>query len=195
MTISSENYNFVIEQDSDIESPRIDMDNLAKMVFFGKYKYMGDNHDIVLGGFDSRKDFMERGAKEVAKIMDSAICLPVHLYSHSGETISTSFGYPYNDRWDSGTCGFVVVTKDAIRKEYGVKRIIQKTIETATKIAIGEVETLNQWISGDIWMFSLQNKEGESMDMCGGFYGSDPKTNGMLDHIELEEVKAAILAD
>ncbi len=174
------------------DSPR-EWDNLAQMVFFGKHKSYGDKHDFELdGGFDSRQDFMERGAEQVKKYFDAAIVKPVHLYEHSGTAISTSFSYPFNCRWDSGTIGFAIVTKAAIRKEYSVNRVTKELIEKADKILECEVETLNQWISGDIYSFTLETSEGEHIDSCGGFYGSDLKTNGMLDHFD-DETKAAVL--
>lgn len=182
-TYTSPTHVLKVIQDSDVESPR-NWDNLSKMIFFGKHKDLGDRHSESLETpFDSRQDFMERGAATLAKQMGAAVCLPVHLYDHSMIGISTSYTYPYNCPWDSGTCGFVVVTKEAIRKEYGKKRVTKELIEKATAIAKGEVETLNQYISGDIWGFSLEDKEGEEIDSCWGFYGSDINDNGMLEHV------------
>lgn len=187
-TFDLSNNKLEIMLDNDTETPR-EWDNLATMVFLGKHSHLGDKHDFrVNSNYDSREDFMERGAKEVMKHFDAAIVKPVHLYSHSGTSISTSYSYPFNCRWDSGTVGFAVVTKAAIRKEYGVKRITKALLEKADKILEGEVETLNQWISGEIYSFTLEDKEGNHIDSCGGFYGSDLKTNGMLDHLP-DEVK------
>jgi hypothetical protein len=179
-----------IYQDSDLtENPR-SWDNLAKMIFFGKHKHYGDAHDITLNGsYDSREDFIIEGAISVAKQMDAAVLRPVHLYSHGGETISTSYSYPYNCRWDSGTVGFAVVTKEDIRKEYNVKRITKALIEKATEVLEGEVKTLDQYISGEVYWFKLEDKEtGEVLDSCSGFYGSDMKTNGILEYINDEEM-------
>jgi hypothetical protein len=160
------------------------------MVFFGKHKGYGDKHNVSLDvNFSSRADFIERGAAMVRKIMDAAVVVPVHLYSHSGESISTSYTYPYNCQWDSGTCGFAVVTKEAIRKEYNVKRVTKDLIEKATKILEGEVKTLDQYISGEVYSFTIENKNGDPMDSCGGFYGGDYETNGMLEHFPEELIK------
>jgi hypothetical protein len=39
-------------------------------------------------------------------------------------------------------------------------------------------------LTGDIYGFSLETVDGEELDSCWGFYGSDPEKNGMKDHIE-----------
>lgn len=174
----------IFQDDMCGESPR-SWDNLATMVFFGNHRHLGDTHNVELDGYDSRSEFMDQGAEDVKKILDAAVVLPVHLYEHSGTGISTSYTYPYNCRWDSGTCGFVVVTKEAIRKEYSIKKVTAKYIAKAARIAVGEVETLNQYVSGDVYGFKLTDKDGEE-DSCWGFYGSDLSTNGILDHVDEE---------
>ena len=159
-------------QDETAESPR-EWDNLSQMIFFRGKKGLGDNHRVELNvEFSSRQDFMDRGAEIVAKQLNAAICKPVHWYSHSGEGISTSYSYPYDCPWDSGTIGFAVVTKEAIRKEYSVKRITKALIDKADKILESEVETLNQYISGDIWGFEITDAEGNHVDSCWGIYGT-----------------------
>lgn len=188
-TFDLSNNTLEIMLDQDTDSPR-EWDNLAKMIFVGKHAHLGDNHDFrITNNYNNRQDFMERGAEDVKKHFDAAIVKPVHLYSHSGTSISTSFGYPFNCQWDSGTCGFAVVTKADIRKEYGVKRITKALLEKADKILECEVKLLDQWISGDVYRFSLDDKEGNNIDGCGGFFGSDLKTNGMLEHLPEDVVK------
>lgn len=178
-----------VYNDGSADSPRT-WDNLAKMVFFGGKERLGDKHDVELtGSYANRWDFAEQGAEDVKKIMDAVICLPVHYYEHGSAGISLSADeYPFNCPWDSGTIGFAVVTKSDLRKEYNLKRITPKAIEKALKVVRGEVETLNQYIAGEVYGFRVFNEEGEEEDSCWGFFGSDVKTNGMLEHVgELAE--------
>lgn len=164
-------------------------DNLSKMIFVGNYKHLGDKHDVSFdGNYNSRQEFIEEGERELKKqIKNIVVCKAVHLYSHSGETISTSFGYPYNCRWDSGTIGFVIVTKEAIRENWGVKNVTQKLIDHAEELADGEVNTLDQEIRGEVYSFTIKDKDGEVEDSCSGFYGDDIKENGILDNISEED--------
>jgi|TARA_R110000851_G_scaffold281736_1_gene435207 hypothetical protein len=144
----------------------------------------GDKTDFSFsGGYSSRQDFVEQGEIEIRKhFKDVAVCLSVNRYSHSGTGYSTSNEYPYNCQWDSGTVGFIVITKAQIREHLGITRITKSVIDTIEKFASGEVDTFSQWASGDVYGFVLK-EDGEETDSCWGFYGMDIKTNGILDHI------------
>ena len=177
------------------ESPR-EWCNLATMVFTGKHKHFGDEHKVDFSeGFSSRQDFIERGEELVRKqIKDVAVCLPVHLYEHSNVSISTNSGYPYNCEWDSGTIGFVVVTKSAIRDNFSVKRVTQEKIDRAIQIAEGEVETLSDYIRGDVYGFVIE-EDGEEVDSCYGFYGDNFETNGIKDYLDDDLFEAVMEAE
>jgi len=179
-----------IVHDSFMESPR-GWYNLATMVFTGKHKHLGDDHQVDFSEeFNSRQDFITRGAELVRKqIKDVAVCLPVHLYEHGNTSISTNSGYPYDCRWDSGTIGFVVVTKSAIRENFLVKRVTKKLIDKSIRIAEGEVETLSNYVRGDVYGFVVEEDGGE-IDSCYGFYGDDFETNGLKDYLDDELFEA-----
>jgi hypothetical protein len=177
-----------IFQDSDVESPR-EWDNLSKMIFIGGYSHLGDNHDF----HDTHESF-EAHQKVIEKELDVTFITPVYAYVHSGMTISTS---PFGDRFDSGALGWAVVTKQAIRENWGIKRVTQKYIDMAEKIVKGEVETLDQYISGEVYGFEIVKIETCNMgceheeheDSCWGFYGSDIKENGILEHLSKEDIE------
>lgn len=185
----SNGYTLEVIQDDSAESPR-NGDNLAQMIFFGKHKHLGDDHNIELeGGFSSREDFMTRGAEMLKEQMNAALVVPIHYYEHSGAGISTEMDYPFNCPWDSGTIGFAVVTNEAIRKEYGIKRVTGLAINKAMSVLKSEVKSLDQWISGEVYGFKLFDENDEEVDSCWGFFGHDPKTNGMTDHFDAEIVE------
>lgn len=167
-------------QDESPESPR-SWDNLGTMIcFHGRYS-LGDKHDYNHNDYSG----WEEMEKAIIKNESPAVILPLYLYDHSGITISTS---PFSCRWDSGQIGFIFVSKETLRKEYGVKRITKKEIEKATKVLLGEVETYDQYITGDVYGFKVVDEEGNEEDSSWGFFGSDIKTNGILDHINAEVV-------
>lgn len=174
--------------DTDAESPR-QWDNLSKLIFVGKHKHLGDAHsfDVGNGHYESRDHFMEQGAKDVTKYLksqgeDVAYITPVHLYEHSGSTISTSYSGQYADKWDSGTCGFAVITRQAIKENWSVGRVSKKDIAKAIDILEGEIATLDTYLRGDVFGFVLK-EDGEETDSCWGFFGDDILTNGIMDHI------------
>lgn len=188
-TVGNKTVKIVLSEHND--SPR-EWCNLATMVFAGKHSHLGDKHEVDFSeGFSSRQDFIERGEEMVRKQMkDVAVCLPVHLYDHGNVSISTNSGYPYDCRWDSGTIGFVVVTKSAIRENFSVKRVTQEKIDRAIQIAEGEVETLSTYIRGDVYGFVIEDENGEHIDSCYGFYGDNFETNGLKDYLEDELFEA-----
>jgi len=162
------------------DSPR-EWSNLSTFVFTDGN---GDKTDFEFeGGYNSRQEFIEQGEIEIRKhFKDVVICLPVNKYTHSGVGYSTSNSYPYNCQWDSGTIGFVVVTKAQIRENWNIKRVTKDYIAQAEGIVEGEVETFSQWANGDVYGFIIK-EDGEETDSCWGFYGMDIKTNGILDYV------------
>ncbi len=187
--------------DENPENPR-KWDDLSKMLFFGQLKHLGDNHTIFLiDNFNNREDFILKVEQQIRKqIKDIAIIKPVHMYSHSGSSISTSTDYPYNCPWDSGTIGFVLITKEDIRKEYNVKRVTKKELNKAELVLEYEVEILNKFIKGEVYGFDLlevseccKGLEHEtSLDCSYGFYGNDFMTNGIADFLDDESFSEAL---
>lgn len=84
--------------------------------------------------------------------------LPLFAYVHSGVSLSLgNTAYPFNDQWDSGQIGFVLVQKRA-----GFRNI--------RKAAESLVDEWNQYLSGDVWGFIVED-EGVNVDSCWGIYG------------------------
>ena len=174
------------------------------MIFVGKHKSLGDKHDFEFeGDYNSRQDFIEKGENELRKYFkDVAVIKAVHLYEHSGTSISTSMSYPFDCKWDAGTIGFAVITKADIKENFSVKRVTKELLKRAEAILDGEVETLNQYISGDVYGFELvevsecdKGCEHEThLDSCWGFFGNEFMTNGITDHFDDEELKNALKA-
>jgi len=99
------------------------------------------------------------------------VYVPLYAYIHSGISISVSRTYPFNDPWDSGQLGWVYIPKDTLRDLYGVERISKKRIEQALAIISAEVEEYNNYLTGQVWSYILEDLEtGEIIDSCGGFY-------------------------
>lgn len=150
--------------DENCPNPR-EWDNLGTMVcFHGRYN-LGDKHH-----YTSPQEFVD----EVRE--DKAIILPLYLYDHSGLAMNTTgFSCP----WDSGQVGWIFVTKERVREEYGVKRITRKVRDRVIAALKAEVEEYNQWLQGDVYGFVLEDEEGNMVDSCWGFFGTNWEENGM----------------
>ena len=170
--------------DKSPESPRT-WDNLGKMVCFHRRYDLGDKHDFKKGDYNSWDELKAA----ILKKENVAVIQPMYMYDHSGITVSTK---PFSCSWDSGQIGFIYITKEAAREGFMVKNVTAKIKERLLVNLNGEVETYDQYLTGDIYGFKEVDSEGNEVDSCWGFYGDNPKTNGMSDHIDsevLDEIK------
>jgi hypothetical protein len=179
------NYLIEVIQDESPESPR-EWDNLGTMIcFHGRYN-LGDKHDYRSGDYSG----WDEQRKDIEKKENACVILPLYLYDHSGITMKTS---PFGCNWDSGQVGWIVVSKEKVRKEYNVKRINKELIEKVTKVLEGEVKTYDQYLTGDIYGYriskvtecELGHKHKEELDSCWGFYGEEEcmtEAEGIVDY-------------
>ena len=201
VTIEGGDYVLRIEYDETPIDPRIEEDNMATMVCWHNRYNLGDEHnynspnEFMLDMFqnlckpsDEEYDEFEKldmGEKMIKLDSTKLICIqPLNLYDHSEITISTSAGYPYNDRWDSMCVGFIYLTKEKtmaetsgyacdengnlIKKEHvhdnGVSTWGYKTIpltdgtweKRAEEIISNEVKIYDQYLRGYVYGFILE---------------------------------------
>lgn len=153
------------------ENPR-EWDNYCTMIcFHGRYS-LGDKHNI------DHRDYPGWDAMEKALNKEYKYLTPLYLYDHSGITISTKPFKGGHAAWDSGRVGFIGIKRD---KEHTLRE------KKSRKIIDQEVETYDQYLTGDVWCYSIEDTEGEEFDRCSGFFGDDILTNGMLGNMDLTE--------
>ena len=160
-------YSVDIVVDDHPESPR-EWSNLGTMVCAHRNYNLGDEQ------FDSGEEIEEIIA-EVRK--EQSVVLPLFLYDHGGITMSTK---PFSCAWDSGQVGYIYCTEQDIRKEYNLdddcdieSPAFQEALLRATKCLECEVETYDQYLTGDIYGFAVKDPDGEIQDSCFGYYGFD----------------------
>ena len=167
-TITLGNFTAKIIQDESPESPR-EWDNLGTMVCEHKRYSLGDSdHGVDLSNCNSWSDH----TKAIKKVFGrDCILLPIYMLDHSGQTVSTT---PFSCPWDSGRVGSIVVSRDTLRKEWGMKRITQKSKTKFEDILKGEVSTYDQYLTGDVYGYQI-TKDGEDVEdgSCWGYYGLD----------------------
>jgi hypothetical protein len=169
----------ITQDDDNTESPR-DWDNMGTMIAFHSKYNLGDSDH----GFNSRDyNGWDELQDAIEKANPNGEILPLYLYDHSGITMNTTgFSCP----WDSAQVGFIVASGAKIRETFGVKRLTKEVRLQALDSLRGEVEAFDQFIRGDVYRFTIEDDEGNITNSCGGFYGNDPMTNGMSDHIPVE---------
>lgn len=177
-TIRKGNYELEILQEEYPESPR-EWDNLGTMICFHRRYNLGDKHN-----------FSVEEAEEMMKGKDICVSLPLYLYDHGGITMNTG---SFSCKWDSGQVGWIFVTKEQVRKEYNVKKISKDLIEKVTRVLEGEVETYDQFLTGDVYGYRVSKVEvcdkgcehKEQVDSCWGYYGMESveeEGNSMLEY-------------
>lgn len=168
-TIDYKGHQINIDHDDNTESPR-EWDNLGTMYCNHSRYNLGDekipDYYINSGGdsidIDSVESFTAWRKNEGDNI---AIILPLGLYDHSGITMYIGSSH---DRWDGGQVGWIVVTKEQLRKEYSVKRITKSILTKAEAVLRGEVKTFDTYLRGEVVGYSV---EGDLCDdSCWGFY-------------------------
>lgn len=160
---SKDKWELKIDYDDCYDSPR-DWDNLGTICVSNRCKYCRNEYEDT----DSLSWYKERYDRNTLK-RRGYIVLPLSVYDHSG--VSIYIGGKC-DPWDSSRIGWYIVSKDKIRKEYGVKHIMPKLRERVLEILKSEVETFNHYINGEVYKFTLKHND-EEVDSCGGFYEND----------------------
>lgn len=185
-------FRLVIRRDEDPVDPRRMGDNFGKLVCFDKY-LQGDNHGfrdkdeflktLLIGHFgdeEKAEEFWDRMEQEylcdpekvrddhiLEELSKDHIILPVYLYRHSGDTVSTE---PFSDPWDSGQIGWIYADRASVTAQFGDMNDF--TIPLAKQVLENEVATWNDYIMGENYVYDLVNEQtGEIID--GGFWTGD----------------------
>jgi len=173
MTVSIEeknigDYLIKILQDNEPENPR-EWDNLGTIICFHKKYALGDQHSYSSNDFNSWDELKN----QINKDHKIAVIIPIYMYDHSGTTIKTT---PFSCPWDSGQIGFIFVSKEKALQEYGGCVVTKKLKERLAQRLLGEVETYDQYLTGDVYGFQI-TLDNEELDSCWGYYGIESCVN------------------
>jgi len=109
------------------------------------------------------------------------IILPIFAYEHGGITLNTSGFYC---PWDSGQVGYIYVSKDKVKSEYGWKYLTKERIEKIESYLKSEVEIYNYYVMGRVYGYTSTCDLCGEEDSCWGFYGENWKDNGLLEYVD-----------
>lgn len=145
-----------VEYDPDAENPVGNWDMVGTIVLGNRCRYAFGHESA---DYETLRDLADD---------PNNIVLPVYMYDHSGITINTTgFSCP----WDSGQVGIIYCTKQKAVHEFGKKVCTKKVREAAIRCMVGEIKTVDQYLTGQVYGFRVYNPEGEEVDSCWGFYG------------------------
>jgi len=189
-TMKHEGYTIKAIVDEIPQNPRTEWDNLGTMACWHRRYTLGDKHsykhpeNLYLDLKNANQDSAGYLFKNNQELMDAfyglkdIICLPLYLFDHSGITMKTT---PFSCPWDSGWVGLIYITKAKIREEYGWKVITKERADKIREHLTAEVKTYDQYLTGEVYVYEVFNKDGKEIDSCGGYYGDDFDENGLLE--------------
>ena len=118
---------------------------------------------------------------------DIATAYPIIKYEHGA--IRLSLGR--KSGWDYGVIGFIYVTKEQVRKCYGVKRITKSILERAENCLQAELDTLTNWLNGECYGWKIKEyaldddgldwEEVDTIDCWSGYLDQDQARDDMKD--------------
>lgn len=102
---------------------------------------------------------------------DARLVVPVGMLDHSGVSYYLGGGPHWSDSagWDSGTCGVMVATNAALA-EWGIP---DATDDELRRQMTAELDEYTRWANGDCWGYVITDVNGDEVDSCWGFIGSD----------------------
>ncbi|WP_424988696.1 hypothetical protein [Microbulbifer sp. S227A] len=190
-----------IYYDPDAESPR-EWSNLGTLICWHRRYRLGDRHQFDspeaflsdLAGVSAQSDLSMDQLRDRAE--RKAVILPVFLYDHSGLAMNTiGFHCP----WDSGQVGYIYVTLEAVRQEFGLKRVTKALREKAADILRGEIVSYDAYLGGRVYGYVIE-QDGEEIDACWGFVGDYEldclsEARAFVDQLILRDVHSPAAAE
>ena len=146
------------------------------------WRYMRDSRECMGVSYHRCEELLEERKKDACeKWIDQNLFVgDLYLYDHSGITISMGkFSCP----WDSGRVGLVYCTLETAKEQFPDLELtdwnskLQFGEETMTlqaaigKIIESEVETYDNYLTGEIFCWTIEDEDGDVIESCGGYFG------------------------
>jgi hypothetical protein len=123
--------------------------------------------------------------REAVKSGELAFADPLFAYIHSGITVhmgEMNASWP-DKQWDCGLAGFAYIRMEKAKKEWlklGRRALNRVCRERARQ----DVEVLDQWLRGDVWIYDVIGPGRELVDSCGWIYGYDDACKMAMEAFE-----------
>ena len=177
-------------------TPRGQYDNLGTIIIApSKSHWVVASHDVVadtslpLGNNPYEHWENLRREQLNLKKSDIAISYPITKYEH-GVEIRLSLGGEIGC-WDNDVVGFVYVTKETLRKWYGVERITKSIMQHAKTCLQAELDVLSAWLNGECygWQVKEYTLDDDGLDWkvvgvlesCWGYFDKAQAVADMQD--------------
>lgn len=143
---------------------------------------------------DDELELLEEYEEELNSKYDDYYIFPVAAYIHSGVSLSLTDSFERKG-WDTSVTGFILVMKEQFAEAEGEHFPVEMQKNKAKKQAEGLIETWNQYLSGDVYGFTInkpiktytisEDKTEEIVDLKNGNYQIIGK---FIEYLEYEEI-------
>jgi hypothetical protein len=175
-TIEYKGFDICIYPDEILESPR-EWGQSSEIVGYCRDYAIYDTKNPYAGEYGSHKADFKAYLEDERLTLDQVIYLPVSAHIHSG--VSLSIGRLSG--WDRGQIGYIYEVKDQIRKEFKVSRISKKLEDKIRDRMTHEIKIFNQYITGAVYGYQIEDQDGRELDSLWGFYGYDFEESGLIN--------------
>ncbi len=145
-----------IYYDPDPLNPRKEYDNLTDIVHWHRRYDFGKRIEPT-----SREELVAQAEEDGDPIL---AILPLHLYDHSGITISVG---SFSCSFDSGQVGWVYISKS----KADLMGCVGWTTEKYEEAIRADVKTYDYYLTGQVFGYVVEGRDGESLESCWGFIG------------------------
>jgi hypothetical protein len=142
--------------------------------------------------YGTNHGFLEAGDALTFASKNGMHAFAVRMYDHGGtayrlceERVDSThlfpppsvLGYPFNDQWDSGWLGYLLIsnkfdgTKYKTQKGHLVDLLDENRRHTLFQRGESLLKDYQSWANGEIYGFRAFDKEGNELDSCWGFLG------------------------
>lgn len=170
-------YSVEIYLDGSAENPITEWDGNVEFCCWHRWYDLG-NSKRYGNGMESPEDCQEY-TKETNSLLYS-----LYIYEHTGIALSLTREYPFNDYWDSGQVGYVLIDREWLKEHFNKKYFTKKMKAKIWEVAKSNVELYNDYLSGSVYGYIIKDSDGNDVDSCWGFYGYDHKKSGLLESAE-----------
>jgi hypothetical protein len=152
--------------DTDSEGPDSWEDDAMFLVGFNRREFWvqrkGFELETVRNLLNGCKDEDGEVDDEAKAIEAKYYVFGLEAYIHSGVALYLSGGCGVDRQWDVSQVGAVFIQKSEFKTEEGA-RLCAKSL----------LKTWNDYLSGQVFGYIVKDTDGEHLDSCWGFYGTD----------------------
>lgn len=172
-TIEYKGFEIEIIYDECPANPRTEWDNLCTIAYYSRQYIKGDEGHCFNNRYDMLFSIADLNYNQEEWYNET--CNYSNKFDPEKYLINQIAKHSfYIDNGDQ----FIYVSKDAIRKEWKVKRINANLKKIVNSNMVGELSTLEAWANGEVFGFDIETIN----DSCWGFYGTDLEYNGLMDY-------------